>query len=819
MNQTRFEDDPIEHDLNAQSWIKWFHLMRRQDTGYQWHKSLSEQEIINEARIRAFITVIPRPIVTEPINNGQTSNQPQSPTETIEEIDLQIQLLELKLKKVKLQKKLKSIPPPPLPNPDRIETVEESSEEEIEETEASSSSSEQEESSDESIAETLSSNESFEIIPEDKNEENNAVEIIQSLSTLRYIDLEFQLEGYSEYRIRSFYDTGASLMLARYHIFPPELWIKQTPKLVSYANQSTGSIMYKAVQVPFKLGYKTYSFDFWCHDAMSHDIIVGNPFWIYLQQSFMSITGNTVHTKDNSFVFYEHKNPARETPWQSEFTHAERGGHITQVSENSETKHWKMQVEEILLDTFSDNPLALYNPRHPKCQIELLPQDQLDRLKLKCPVRCKPIGANPIDMEEFHNQINELLRLKLIRKTNSPWSFQAFMVRNHAEIVRGKARMVINYKPLNLRIRKNAYRIPNKDSLFLAIRESQFYSKFDCKSGFYQVPMEQDSIQLTAFSTPIGSYEWLVMPFGLATAPSIFQAKMDNVLEDHHDYCLVYIDDIIVFSRTLEEHKIHVITIAKTLKKNGIVISKKKMELGLTKINFLGCEIENGRIILQNHVLENLSKFPSEIKDKKELQSFLGIINYAASHYSIEVTKLRVPLQKKLKKNYIWSWTEQDKQIVEQIKTICQNLPALELPKNGDKLVLTTDASDKHWAGVLQFYRKIEQEVFEKDLRVSRYCSGTWNQTEQNWSTFGKELRAIKLALQKFKLFLFEPFTLYSDNLAVINFLKKDLNEKRSQREIRDKLDILQYQGWMTLKHIPGTKNVLADALTRGLSN
>lgn len=235
--------------------------------------------------------------------------------------------------------------------------------------------------------------------------------------------------------------------------------------------------------------------------------------------------------------------------------------------------------------------------------------------KISIPIRVKPIPASPVDLEEFEKQIAELIKLKLIRTSSSPWSSPAFMVRNHAEIKRGKARLVINFRRLNECTEKDAYRFPHKDSLFLKLGDSKFYIKFDCKSGFYQVKMEEASIPYTAFSTPIGNYEWLVMPFGLQNAPSIFQRKMDAIMEKHSEYSNVYIDDIIAFSKTQKEHMDHLKAIAIDLRDNGIIISESKAELNKTRIEFLGCEIQEGSIILQPHVLMMI--FPKSLARRR----------------------------------------------------------------------------------------------------------------------------------------------------------------------------------------------------------
>ena len=110
--------------------------------------------------------------------------------------------------------------------------------------------------------------------------------------------------------------------------------------------------------------------------------------------------------------------------------------------------------------------------------------------------------------------------------------------------------MIINYKRLNDNIQLDSYDIPSKEQLINSIQNAEIFSKFDCKSGFWQIMLDEPSRPWTAFTCPQGCYEWIVMPFGLKTAPSIFQRKMDNIFKNYYSFVLVYIDDILVFSKT-----------------------------------------------------------------------------------------------------------------------------------------------------------------------------------------------------------------------------------------------------------------------------
>nr|AAP53052.1 retrotransposon protein, putative, Ty3-gypsy subclass [Oryza sativa Japonica Group] len=266
------------------------------------------------------------------------------------------------------------------------------------------------------------------------------------------------------------------------------------------------------------------------------------------------------------------------------------------------------------------------------------------------PYISKPNRSNFEDIEEFKMHIEELLKLGAIRESRSPHRSAAFIVRNHVEEVRGKSRMIINYKRLNDNTIEDAYNIPNKQEWINRIQGSKYFSKFDLKAGFWQVKMAEESIEWTAFTCPQGHYEWLVMPLGLKNAPAIFQRKMQNIFNENQEFILVYIDDLLVFSRTYKEHIAHLEIFFRKVEQNRLILSKKKMEICKEKINFLGHEIGEGKIHLQEHIAKKILQFPDAMNDKKKLQQFLGLVNYARNHIN-NLAKLAGPLYAKLIKN------------------------------------------------------------------------------------------------------------------------------------------------------------------------
>ena len=237
--------------------------------------------------------------------------------------------------------------------------------------------------------------------------------------------------------------------------------------------------------------------------------------------------------------------------------------------------------------------------------------------------------------------------------------------------------MVIDYRRLNDNTIDDGYDIPDKSELINSIQESKIFSKFDCKSGFWQIKMHPDSIEWTAFICPLGNYEWLVMPFGLKNAPSIFQRKMDEIFSKYRKFVCIYIDDILVHSKSREEHVGHLKLVLSEFLKEGIIISSKKTQFFRNNIEFLGIEIGNGKIKLQPYIAKKILETPP-IKDVKALQRFLGLVNYARPFIE-NLGKLTGPLYSKLGLTGVKLFNNEDNLEIKKIKVV-KTLHDLKLP-------------------------------------------------------------------------------------------------------------------------------------------
>jgi hypothetical protein len=234
-----------------------------------------------------------------------------------------------------------------------------------------------------------------------------------------------------------------------------------------------------------------------------------------------------------------------------------------------------------------------------------------------------------------------------------------------------------------------------------------------------------------------GHYEWNVMPFGLKNAPAKFQRVMDNTLKPYFDWLIVYIDDILVFSSSVEQHFKHLRKFMQVVKEAGLVFSKKKLELFKTEVKYLGHIIRNGELTLQTHAVEFVDKFPDKITDKVQLQRFLGSLNYI-SHFYKGCAQDRKLLNDRLKKDPT-PWTEAHSQAVRNIKSKEKTLPLLYISNDDLPKIVETYASNLGWGAILKQVRKQEGKKREE---IVQFASGLWQASEKNYFALDKEIKA-----------------------------------------------------------------------------
>ncbi|KAI4374074.1 hypothetical protein MLD38_012115 [Melastoma candidum] len=475
----------------------------------------------------------------------------------------------------------------------------------------------------------------------------------------------------------------------------------------------------------------------------------------------------------------------------------------------------KLLIEELKDQGFiGDEPLKHWRKNQVLCSLPIINPDLT--------IESKPLAqVTPDEADAFKRHVKALLELGVIRPSTSRHRTTAIIVRSGTTVdpitgkeTKGKERMVFDYRRLNANTHKDQYALPGINTIISRIGRAKFFSKFDLKSGFHQVAMEESSIPWTAFVIPGGElYEWLVMPFGLKNAPSVFQRKMDNVFRGTESYIAVYIDDILVFSETLQEHELHVAQMLEICRKHGLVLSPTKMKLAQAEIDFLGVTIGANKIRLQEHIIKKIADVSiAQLKaSTKELRSWLGVLNYARAHIP-KCGTLLGPLYNKTSPNADKRWSPQDEKLVAKIKALVQKLPDLRLPPKDAHIIVECDGSMEGWGAVCKWTTVLGARNQEE---ICAYASGIYPHVK---STIDSEIFAVMAALEKFKIHYLDKreVTIRTDCGAIISFHNKLATNKPSRVRWIAFCDYITGSGVeVKFEHIKGSSNQLADHLSR----
>jgi hypothetical protein len=415
---------------------------------------------------------------------------------------------------------------------------------------------------------------------------------------------------------------------------------------------------------------------------------------------------------------------------------------------------------------------------------------------------CAPVRRmSPAELTELKHQLKLLSEKKFIKPSKGPYGSPVLFAKKKD----GSYRMCIDYRALNSLTKKNRYPLPQIDTILDAIQDAKYFSSLDLVSGYWQIPMDQNSVEKTAFRCQYGSYEFRVMPFGLTNAPSTFQALMNEIFEDClNDFVVVYLDDILVFSRNREEHAKHLQIVLERLKKRGLKVKQSKCKFFQKQLKFLGYEVSEKGVAVDEDKVKAILEI-EQPKNLKELRSFLGSTNYYRKFIK-EYALIASPLTELLKQTnpFIWSTTCED--AFQKLKQSLIQPPVLATLDPGKPFVVHTDASDVAVGAVLM-------QKHDEGLRPLAYFSKKLGEREMNYPTHDKELLAIMHVLRVWKHYLLGvEFDLYTDcgALSVLSKPRSELNK----RQLRSLETLEEFHG-MTMHHIAGKENSVADALSR----
>ena len=406
-----------------------------------------------------------------------------------------------------------------------------------------------------------------------------------------------------------------------------------------------------------------------------------------------------------------------------------------------------------------------------------------------------PYRLNQKELMELKKQLNDLLARGYIRPSKSPYGAPVLFVDKKD----GKLRMCIDYRALNKVTIKNNYPLPRIDDLFDRLAGAKYFSRIDLKSGYYQIRIADGDVEKTACRTRYGSYEFLVMPFGLCNAPSTFTTLMNTIFrEEMDDFVIIYIDDILVFSKTAEEHARHLEVVLKKLRDNKLYANGEKSEFAELEIEFLGHVLTGDGIKPDAKKVKAIQEW-KQPHTQKGLRSFLGLANYYR-RFIRNFSKIAKPLSDLLKKGVNQVWDEFCHQAFEELKCKLSSPPVLKFPEFEKPFEVHTDASDFAIGGVLM-----------QDGRPVAYESKKLDGCQRRWPTHEKELFAVVHCLKTWQHYLgLHKTKVFTDNVSLKYF---ETQAQMSAKQLRwhDTLALMN----VDLIHKPGRDNVVPDALSR----
>ena len=434
-----------------------------------------------------------------------------------------------------------------------------------------------------------------------------------------------------------------------------------------------------------------------------------------------------------------------------------------------------------------------------------------------------PIAQSPYTLPLKHydwvrQEIETLEKAGVIERSLSPWASPVIVVpKKSAPDEPLQRRLCVDYRKVNAlqqEVRRtdkstgclSLYPLPKIDEMFSKLGGSHVFSTIDLRSGYYHVGLTRESRPKSAFVVPMGKWQFKRTPFGLSQAPAYFQLLIDKVLTGCSEFAMGYLDDIIIFSRSEEEHLVHLEKIFRRLQEFGLKMKCEKCTFFKKHIQYLGHLVSEKGFEPLPEKLEAIKKMPAPTMSK-EVKQFLGLIGYYRK-FAPRFSDISRPLTRLTQHNTSFEWTEQCNKSFNHLRELLMQYPILRYPDPTKGYVLYTDASGIGWSGVLT------QEYVDEKNRAKQhpicYVSGQFRGSQLNWAALTKEAYAIYMSIRRLSFYVTDAEVLIRcDHLPLRKFLNKQtMNAKVNNWAV----ELEQFK--LKLDWIPGSKNLLADSLS-----
>ena len=424
------------------------------------------------------------------------------------------------------------------------------------------------------------------------------------------------------------------------------------------------------------------------------------------------------------------------------------------------------------------------------------------------PIRQKPYRTPLQKRQLVEKAINEMLEANIIRKSRSPWSSPIILVKKFD----GSERFCVDMRKINAISKTITNFLPNIDSILTLLNSSSWFSTLDLKSGYWQILMDPNDRPKTAFVCHIGLFEFNCMPFGLKNAPAIFSELMNIVLDGLDEFAIAYLDDILIYSKSLDEHLKHIKIVFERLRKHGLKLKLKKCNFMQKETKYLGFVINENGVKPDPAKVEAIRsiKTPETVK---EVRSFIGMSSFYR-RFIPNFSKIAEPIIKLTKKYAKFNWTNECQIAFDYLKESLSVVPLLAYPDVNKPYKLYCDASDTCIGACLtqecsndknQLYgvANNEKPIFFLSHRLSR--------TQEKWPIIEKEAYAIHYALQKLDHYLHgAEFVIKTDHKPLKYILESPMQNKKIQVWA---LNISSYNA--KIEFLNGQANLIADLLSR----